>query len=112
MTELVVDTEGVLAYGAMAATMAEQVASAGAAAAACGPAVLAPVLGLIGTEFLAAFGRVHLAHTDAVVRLSHVLSTLGGAAAASAVSYALTDAATGSSVSATTGNSTDGVSSS
>src|SRR3546814_596078 len=69
MAELVVETEGVLAYGAVASTMAEQIAAASAAVAACGPAVLAPVFGLIGQEFLGAVTGTHLAHTDAVVRL-------------------------------------------
>ncbi|MBY4276808.1 hypothetical protein HQO27_12175 [Rhodococcus fascians] len=100
MDELVVETEGVLAYGAAASTMAEQIAAAGAAAAACGPAVLAPVFGLIGQEFLATVTGTHLAHTDAVVRLAGAVASLGSAAADAAVSYARTDDATRAAVTA------------
>ncbi|WP_415974205.1 type VII secretion target [Rhodococcus sp. 077-4] len=100
MAELVVETEGVLAYGAVASTMAEQIAAAGAAAAACGPAVLAPIFGLIGQEFLGAVTGTHAAHTDAVLRLSGAVASIGSAATASAVSYALTDAGTGVAVAA------------
>ncbi len=98
MAELVVHTEGVLAYSAVASTMAQQIAAASAAAAACGPAVLAPVFGLIGQEFLSAAAGTHLAHTDAVARLAGAVASIGSAATASAVSYALTDAGTGASV--------------
>ncbi len=106
MAELVVETEGVLAYGAVASTMAEQIAAAGAAAAACGPAVLAPVFGLIGQEFLGAVTGTHLAHTDAVVRLAGTVASIGSAAAASAVSYALTDAGTGATLAASAADTT------
>lgn len=108
MAELVVDNEGVLAYSAVASTVAEQIGAAGAAAAACGPAVLAPVFGLIGTEFLGAFTGTHSAHTEAVGELAATVASIGAAATASAASYARTDAGTGASVSAAGTGSTQG----
>ncbi|ORI18130.1 hypothetical protein BJI47_19315 [Rhodococcus sp. 1168] len=73
--------------------MSAHVTSAAAAATACGPAVLTPVFGAIGTEFLAAFTAAHTAHTAALARLAEVLSSIGSAAAGSAAGYQATDTA-------------------
>ncbi|AYJ49198.1 hypothetical protein D8W71_13560 [Rhodococcus sp. P1Y] len=78
--------------------MATELAAAAAAAVATGPAMLAPVFGLIGTEFLAAFTGVHSAHAAAVSSLSHTVASIGTAAAQSSAEYDLADAATAASL--------------
>ncbi|WP_072807215.1 type VII secretion target [Rhodococcoides yunnanense] len=94
MVEIQVQAAGVDAFVASAGALAVETAGAAAAATACGPAVLAPVFGLIGTEFLAAFTGTHTAHTAAVGRLADVLGSIGHAAAAAGVGYDTTDGAT------------------
>ncbi|QCB50614.1 hypothetical protein E5720_03525 [Rhodococcus sp. PAMC28707] len=93
MAEVSATAAGILAYSATAGTMSAQVTSAAAAATACGPAVLTPVFGAIGSEFLAAFTGTHSAHTAALARLAEVLGSIGSAAAGSAAGYQATDAA-------------------
>lgn len=78
--------------------MATDLAAAAAAAVATGPVVLAPVFGLIGTEFLAAFTGVHTAHTAAVGDLSRTVASIGAAATASSIAYDLADARTAASL--------------
>lgn len=98
MAEIDVHVAGLDAFSATAGALAAEVASAATAATACGPAVLAPVFGLIGTEFLAAFAGTHSAHTAAVGRLAGVFGSIGGATAASRVGYEVTDVATAASL--------------
>ena len=78
--------------------MAAEIAATAAATTACGPVVLAPVFGVIGTEFLAAFTGVHAAHVDALTRLSGTIASIGAQATASAAAYELTDAHTAASL--------------
>ncbi len=98
MTEVSAVSAGILAYSATTAAMSAQVTAAAAATMACGPAVLTPVFGLIGTEFLAAFTGTHTAHTAAVAKLAGVIGSIGAAAAQSAVGYDLTDVQTAESL--------------
>lgn len=94
MAEVAAVSAGLQVYSGTAASMAAQIGSAAASTAACGPAVLAPVFGLVGTEFLAAFAGVHTAHSAAIARLSEVVGSLGVAVSSSAFGYDATDAQT------------------
>ncbi|OLT31826.1 hypothetical protein BJF84_26350 [Rhodococcus sp. CUA-806] len=78
--------------------MAAEMGAAAAATTACGPAVLAPVFGVIGTEFLAAFTGAHVTHAAAIGRLSEVVASIGVAVASSAHEYEATDAQTAASL--------------
>jgi len=70
-------TDGIRAYGVAAATM--------------GPGPLAPVFGLIGGDFLAAFAAAHGSHTTALHALADTLDGMGAAAHATAAEYDGTD---------------------
>ncbi|WP_176459860.1 type VII secretion target [Rhodococcus sp. 14-2470-1b] len=98
MTEISAVAAGIHAFSSTAGSMAGEVAVAAAATAATGPAVLAPVFGVIGTEFLAAFTAVHSAHTAAVSRLAGTVASIGVAASTSAAGYDITDASTAASL--------------
>jgi ribose/xylose/arabinose/galactoside ABC-type transport system permease subunit len=94
MAEVAASTAEIQRYSVTAGSLAAEVAGAAAAATTSGPALLAPIFGLIGTEFLGAAAGVHAAHTSAVARLAEVVASLGVQAAASGIGYELTDAAT------------------
>lgn len=92
MSGISAETAAIHAYGGRAATMAADLAAAGAGAAAAGPILLGPVFGLIGGDFVAAFGTAHAAHVDSIGKLSGVLGSMSAAAVASALAYDDTDA--------------------
>lgn len=94
MVEVAAQVAGMGAYASTAAEMSVRIGAAAAATAACGPAVLAPVFGLVGTEFLAAFTQAHTAHAGAIARLSDVVGSIGAAVASSTVAYDSTDTST------------------
>ncbi|MGA9870762.1 MAG: type VII secretion target [Rhodococcus sp. (in: high G+C Gram-positive bacteria)] len=98
MTEVTATATAIEAYAGTTAAMSTQVAGAAAAESLCGPAVLAPVFGVVGTEFLAAFTAVHVNRLDAVVRLAGAMAHIGGAAGSSSLAYDLTDAETAASL--------------
>lgn len=98
MAEVAVVSAGLQAYSGTAISMAAQIGSAAAATAGCGPAVLTPVFGIIGTEFLAAFTGAHTAHSAAIARLAEVVGNLGVAVSSSALTYDATDTRTASSL--------------
>lgn len=100
MTGIVASSGAIAAYAATTEAVAAQVEGAAAAMVASGPVVLTPVLGLIGSDFLAAFSGAHTAHTAAVDTLGAVIASIGGAALTSAVSYASVDATTAESIGA------------
>ncbi|MGW4480870.1 type VII secretion target [Rhodococcus triatomae] len=87
MAEFSAVTEGIRAYGGTATAMASGVRDAALGAAATGPAVLTPVFGLIGGDFLAAFASAHGAHTAALTALADTLDGMGVAAHATATAY-------------------------
>nr|WP_296772600.1 type VII secretion target [Rhodococcus sp. (in: high G+C Gram-positive bacteria)] len=98
MTEVSAVSAGILAYSATAASMSAHVAAAAAATTACGPVVLAPVFGLIGTEFLGAFTGAHAAHVGALGQLATTIGSIGVEATASAAGYDGTDISTAASL--------------
>ncbi|WP_442939528.1 type VII secretion target [Nocardia sp. CY41] len=92
MRKMSADTEGIAAYGATAHVMAGEMAAAGASAAAAEPALLGPIMGLIGGDFMAAYAAAHAGHVAAIGQLSAVLTSMGGAATGAAAVLTETDA--------------------
>jgi hypothetical protein len=91
MRKMSADTEGIAAYGATAHVMAGEMAAAGAGAAGADPALLGPIMGLIGGDFMAAYAAAHAGHVAAIGQLSAVLTSMGGAATGAAVVLDETD---------------------
>ncbi|VFB01522.1 Protein of uncharacterised function (DUF2580) [Nocardia cyriacigeorgica] len=91
MKRISADTEGIAAYGATAGVMAGELAAAGAGAAGAGPALLGPIFGLIGGDFMAAYAATHAGHVAAISQLSAVVSSMSTAAVGAAANYAGTD---------------------
>ncbi|QBJ95410.1 hypothetical protein ERC79_05140 [Rhodococcus sp. ABRD24] len=91
MSEMSAATEAIAAFGATAATMAAQSEAAAAGAIAAGPALLGPVFGLIGGDFVAAFASAHTSHTTEISRLSSLWASIGAAAITTATAYDVTD---------------------
>ena len=98
MQRLSVDTTAVADYGGTTALMAEQLAAAGAEAAAATPALLVPVFGLIGADFVAAFAEVQSAHVASIAQLTTVVGAISTSAVGTATEYAGTDATVGADV--------------
>ena len=80
--------------------MAERIAAAGAEAAAATPALLTPVFGLIGADFVATFARVHATHVAAIAELTTVVGAVSTSAAGTVTEYGGTDDAVGDDVTA------------
>ncbi|MFF0817507.1 type VII secretion target [Rhodococcus sp. NPDC003318] len=87
MTEFSAVTDGIRGYGATATTMAAEARAAATGAAAAGPGLLAPVFGVIGGDFLAAFTAAHSSHTAGLTNLADTLDSMGAAASESATAY-------------------------
>ncbi|WP_308163066.1 type VII secretion target [Nocardia alni] len=92
MSKISVDTEGVAAYGVTAGGLAAEMASAAASAAAADPALLGPIFGLVGGDFVTAYTAAHAGHVASIGQLSAVLGSIGTAAAGAASTYAESDA--------------------
>ncbi|GAB2627555.1 type VII secretion target [Prescottella soli] len=101
MTEFSATTAGIAAFGTTAATLATQAEAAGVGAAAAGPALLGPVFGLIGGDFLAAFGGAQAAHAAQLDRLASAWASMSDAALTTAAAYDATDAGTTAALGAT-----------
>lgn len=80
-------TDGIRSYAATAGSMSEQVAQAGGMNVAESLATLGPVFGLIGADFLAAFGAVLGTHVASIGGLAAVLAGTADNAAAIAGAY-------------------------
>ncbi|WP_107660047.1 DUF2563 family protein [Nocardia suismassiliense] len=91
MRKMSADTEGIAAYGATAHVMAGEMATAGAGAVAAEPALLGPIMGLIGGDFMAAYAAAHAGHVASIGQLSAVLASMGGAATGAATVLTETD---------------------
>ncbi|MFC3964698.1 hypothetical protein [Nocardia jiangsuensis] len=85
------DTDGIVAYGASAQIMAGEMAAAGTSAAGAGPALLGPIMGLIGGDFMAAYATAHAGQVAAIGQLSAVLTSMGGSVTAAAGAIADTE---------------------
>ncbi|MEU2091734.1 hypothetical protein ACWDSF_25595 [Nocardia beijingensis] len=93
MRKMSADTDGIAAYGATAHVMAGEMAAAGVSAAAAEPALLGPIMGLIGGDFMAAYAAAHAGHVASIGQLSAVLTSMGGAATGAAAVLTETDVA-------------------
>lgn len=91
MPKMSADTEGMAAYGVTANVMAGEMAAAGVNAAGATPALLGPIMGLIGGDFMAAYAAAHAGHTAAIGQLSAVLGSLGVAVTGSAATLTESD---------------------
>ncbi|GGL23746.1 hypothetical protein GCM10011588_43270 [Nocardia jinanensis] len=84
--------DAVRLYGSESAAMAAGVASAGAVDQTATVAFAAPVFGLIGQEFLAAFAYAQANHLSSVAELAAVHAGTALTAHQAAASYEITDA--------------------
>ncbi|MFI6870006.1 type VII secretion target [Nocardia sp. NPDC050406] len=91
MYGLTVDPDAMTAYAATAHLLSADLATAGTHGAAADPLLLAPLLGLIGTDFVAAYTAAHAGHLAAVGALSTVLASIGCTTTSSAAAYVATD---------------------
>ncbi|MET8655137.1 MULTISPECIES: hypothetical protein [Nocardia] len=91
MRKMSADAEGIAAYSATAEVMSGEMAGAAASAAAANPALLGPIMGLIGGDFMTAYAAAHAGHIASIGQLSAVLSSLGGATAGAATVLTETD---------------------
>ncbi|MEU8897023.1 hypothetical protein [Nocardia sp. NPDC048505] len=71
------DAEGIATYSATAEVMATEMTAAAASAAGGNPALLGPIMGLIGGDFMAAYSAAHAGNVAAIAQLSAVLSSMG-----------------------------------
>ncbi|ATL65895.1 DUF2563 family protein [Nocardia terpenica] len=105
MGKISVDTTGVAAYGATADTLAGEMGTAAAGAAAADPLLLGPIFGLVGGDFVAAYAAAHAGHVASIGELSAVLGTMGAAATGAAAAYTETDQGSAAALRATGGES-------
>ncbi|WP_239476801.1 type VII secretion target [Nocardia arizonensis] len=85
------DAEGIGVYSATAESMSGEMAAAATSAAGASPALLGPIMGLIGADFTTAYAAAHAGHVASIGQLSAVLSSLGGATAGAATVLTETD---------------------
>ncbi|GAB2670893.1 hypothetical protein GCM10027088_57160 [Nocardia goodfellowii] len=71
------DAEGIATYSATAEVMATEMAAAATSAAGGNPALLGPIMGLIGGDFMAAYSAAHAGQVATIAQLSAVLSSMG-----------------------------------
>ncbi|KAF0848450.1 hypothetical protein [Nocardia caishijiensis] len=93
MVKMSADAEGIVAYSATAGTMSTEFATAAAASVASNPALLGPVMGLIGGDFVTAYAAAQAGHVAAIAQLSAVMASMGTATAGAAAT--LVDSDTG-----------------
>ncbi|MFI9506530.1 type VII secretion target [Nocardia sp. NPDC052566] len=94
MRKMSADTEGIAAYAASADVMSGEMAAAGVSAAGAEPALLGPIFGLVGGDFMAAYAAVHAGHVAAIGQLAAVLTSIGGATSVAAAALTETDRST------------------
>lgn len=92
--EIRVAPEGIRSFGNTNLEAAEHVAQAGAVDLQAHVVALSPALGLIGADFLAAFGAAQSEHTRSVGQLALAYASNGAAAHDAAAGYENADAAT------------------
>ncbi|QLY32020.1 hypothetical protein H0264_06910 [Nocardia huaxiensis] len=91
MPGISIDPAAMTAYTAAATHQAATLTTASILAATADPLALAPALGRIGADFLAAYAAAHTTHTGSLAALSTVLASLGTATNGSADAYITTD---------------------
>lgn len=93
MHRLTVDPNGLTTYATTAQLQATDLATAAIRGAAANPLLLAPLLGLIGADFVAAYTAAHTGHIATVGRLSTVLTSMGHTSTGAADLYIAIDTA-------------------
>lgn len=101
--EIRVVPDGIRAFGTTNLQAAEHVARAGAVDLQANIASLSPAMGLIGADFLAAFGAAQSEHTRAVGQLSLAYASHGIAAHEAATGYENADSTTAAALTQATG---------
>ncbi|AEF42302.1 type VII secretion target [Hoyosella subflava] len=93
MSELVAAPEEIRRFGVCAEEQRTRLTLASASVAALEPAHLAPALGLIGSDYLAAFNTARQRYVSALTSLAHVAGGMSSTAAVTAQAYTTRDAA-------------------
>lgn len=88
------DPDAIRAYGATSAAIGDAVTAAGSMDLAANMAVMVPVFGLIGQDFLASFGLAQFANVTSLAQLAAVHQGSAISAAMSAAQYEGTDHST------------------
>ncbi|NNH72038.1 hypothetical protein HLB23_19615 [Nocardia uniformis] len=101
MHRLTVDPDGLLTHAATTQLLATDLATAATHGAAASPHLLTPLLGLIGTDFVAAYTAAHAGHIATVGTLSAVLTSMSTTSTGAASLYAATDTARANTLRAT-----------
>lgn len=91
MYGLTVDPDALTAYAATAQLLSGDLATASVHGTAADPLLLAPLLGLIGADFVAAYAAAHTGHFATIATLSAVLASMGCTTTGSAAAYATGD---------------------
>lgn len=81
------------AFGAANAGIATTVATAGSVNASANMAALNPALGLIGQDFIAAFGVAQASYVTSVTELATLYSGIAASSAATVAAYGTTEVA-------------------
>ncbi|SIS15552.1 type VII secretion target [Williamsia sterculiae] len=95
MSEVTAVPAALETFGSAAAAMSATVASAGSINAAANTAVMAPVFGLIGQEFLAAFVQAQASHLFSVGQLAAVHAGTAASMFTTAQEFQSSDTASG-----------------
>lgn len=96
MSELTVVTDDIRKYGSTSAEAAGHIAQAAAVDLGANIAAVAPAVGPVGIEFLAAFARAQATHTKDVAALASFYAGNAATASAAAQAYDTTDLSTAS----------------
>ncbi|WP_232816756.1 type VII secretion target [Rhodococcus sp. H-CA8f] len=96
MSELTVVTDDIRRYGSTSAEAAGHIAQAAAVDLGANIATVAPAVGPVGIEFLAAFARAQATHTKDVAALATFYAGNAATASAAAQAYDTTDLSTAS----------------
>lgn len=94
MAEFIADAEAIRTYGTAAAAIGDTIATGGATNLEANMAAVVPAFGLIGQDYLAAFGVAQFNNANSVAGLSAFQQATAVAADVAAGQYEGTDAAT------------------
>ncbi|MCE5290889.1 MAG: hypothetical protein LLG14_16850 [Nocardiaceae bacterium] len=94
MADFIADADAIRNYGTTAAAMGETIATDGATNVASNMAAVVPVFGLIGQDYLAAFGTAQFNNANSVAELAAFHQATAVAADVAAAGYEGTDATT------------------
>ncbi|MFI1915232.1 type VII secretion target [Nocardia sp. NPDC020380] len=102
MHRFTLDPDGLATYATTTARHSATLTAATTRAAAAGPLLLAPALGLVGADFLTAYGAAHTTHLTTLESLATALTSLALATTTAATTCAATDITHATALRATT----------